>query len=99
MRKTPLKRIGKVGRANMQANALLQGKLAHITLCEAGLPGCLGNMFPTKAHRHKRAWYKGDIGLLSDYKQVILICVKCHNTIEHNAELTKRTFQRLRGDE
>lgn len=56
-------------------------------------------MFLTNAHRHKRSWYKGDVELLSDRKQVIKGCVNCHDAIEHNKELTEEIFTKLRGGE
>lgn len=50
-------------------------------------------------HRHKRAWYKGDVEKLADVKQVVVGCQVCHEKIEHNEELTKEIFNKLRGNE
>ena len=99
LKRTKLRVVGKVGKANLEANKRLKKKFEHITYCEARIDACLGGMFLTNAHRHKRSWYKGDVDLLSDYKQVIRICVSCHEIIEHNKELTEETFMELRGDE
>ena len=86
MRKTPLKRIGKIGKANLEARK----KIA--------LEGCLGGIYLSPAHRHKRAWYHGSVELLSDYKQWVSACVRCHNQIEHDSILTESVFNKLRGE-
>ena len=99
LKRTKLRVVGKIGKANLEANKILKEKLAHITYCEIRGKFCMGGMFLTNAHRHKRSWYKGDVDLLSDLKQVVRVCVKCHETIEHDKELTEETFMELRGDE
>jgi len=99
MKRTPLRRVGKIGRANLEANKILREKLADITYCEVKLDECLGSMYLTNAHRHKRSWYQGDVELLSEYTQVIRACVNCHNEIEHDEAFTEETFKELRGDE
>lgn len=99
MKRTPLKRIGKQGRRNLKANRILNEKLGHINYCEARLEGCLGSMFLQKAHRHKRSWYYKQPELLSDVKQVVIMCQNCHDKTEHNRELNREVFERLRGEE
>ena len=99
LKRTKLRVVGRVGKANLEANKILKVKFEHITYCEIRGKECLGGMFLTNVHRHKRSWYQGDVDLLSDYKQVLRICVNCHDSIEHNKELTEETFMKLRGDE
>ena len=99
MKRTPLKRIGKVGRANLEANKRLNEMFKNQTTCEMRLDGCLGTWPLQKAHRHKRSWYKGDVEKLSDYKQVVIACQHCHELTEHNRELNNEVFIRLRGEE
>ncbi len=104
MKRTAMKKVGKIGKANIKANKILKDVLADINYCEIQFnkdekKPCLGNMYLTNAHRHKRAWYKGDVDLLSDKKQVVRACVNCHDTIEHNADLTEKVFIKLRGEE
>lgn len=99
MRRTPLKKIGRIGRANLEANKRLREMFGGITRCEIGLKNCLGNWPLQRCHRHKRSWYKGDVEKLSDWKQVIVGCQNCHEEIEHNAELTEEVFTKLRGKE
>jgi len=100
LKRTPLRRVGKVGRANLQANKKLKDVLSGIDRCEVReSEDCLDGMYLTNAHRHKRAWYQGDVELLSDWKQVVKACVNCHDAIEHDAELTEEVFMRLRGEE
>lgn len=101
LRRTPLNREGPTGRANREANQRLKEIFSseRITSCEVRLAGCLRTWALTFAHRHKRLWYRGDVDKLSNFNQVILACTKCHETIEHNKQLTEEIFQKLRGDE
>lgn len=64
-----------------------------ITRCEV----CGKDNFLSFAHLHKRRWYYGQEELLKDFNQVLLLCVPDHQLLEYNEELTKETFQRLRG--
>lgn len=98
LKRTPLRKVGKTGRANLAANKKIR-ELELPSYCEMKLEGCHGGLFLTNAHRHKRAWYKGDVALLSNYKQVVRACVGCHDTTEHNRELNDQVFLRLRGEE
>lgn len=96
MKRTPLRKVGKIGRANLEANRLIREQNPP-QYCEIRLGGCLGGMYLTIAHKHKRAWYKGDVELLSDPNEYVVGCVHCHNLIEHNQELTDKIFKKLRG--
>src|SRR3990167_3553810 len=98
MKRTLLKRIGKIGEANQEARA----KIAEIAeerglnYCELGLSGCLHTVFLAPAHRHKRGWYKGNAELLADPYEWISACVNCHSVIEANKDLTEGVFEKLR---
>lgn len=96
MRKTPLNRIGKVGRANLLANKLIKAQNPP-QYCEVRLEGCLGGMFLTIAHHEKRNWYRGDAELLSDKKHWVVACITCHEKMEFNKQLTEEVFKRLRN--
>jgi len=65
-----------------------------ITDCEVRLPGC-ENSWLTFAHRYKRRFYpaKGDI---NGYDQIVMACMKCHQKMEQDKDLTKEVFNRLR---
>jgi hypothetical protein len=98
MKRTPLKRIGKIGQANIEARK----KIAEIAeergldYCELGLTGCLGKMYLAPAHKHKRAWYKGNAELLADPNEWVSACQNCHNLIEIDPKLTADVFEQLR---
>jgi hypothetical protein len=79
---------------NQQVNKKLRKlfKDKGITRCEL----CSSDWGLTYAHRHKRRWYYGQENLLSDFNQVLLLCLKCHNRIEYDQELTNQIFERLR---
>lgn len=98
MKKTPLRKIGKVGTANLEARKKIATLAEELGLnyCEIGLQGYLVTSFLAPAHRHKRAWYYGDIELLADYEQWIAACQNCHTKIEVDKELTERFFNKLR---
>lgn len=96
-----MKHIGKIGRLNQKANREIDRILDSkgIMSCEIGLPGCTGTWGLTRAHRHKRVWYRSQPEKLWDFQQFALCCLHCHEQIERWAELTEEIFQRLRGDE
>lgn len=98
MKRTQIKRIGKTGRANIEARKKISDIAEQMGLnyCEIGLQGCLVTSFLAPAHRHKRSWYNGDVELLADYEQWVSACQNCHNTIENDKELTERFFSKLR---
>jgi len=103
----PMNRCGKVGRANMEANRRIkviaeQDELNYCELSRLGMKefsDCLGKFTLASAHRHKRAFYKGDPELLSDKSQWVKACSICHNRIEHDKKLTEIVFAMLRGPE
>lgn len=97
-RGSSLKRVGTIGKANLKANQIIREYLEMhpIHHCEIMFVGCLGNMFLQVAHKHKRAWYKGDVEKLSDPDEWVCACDFCHNAIEHDKELTDQVFARLR---
>ena len=98
MKRTPLRRIGKIGKANKEARAKIAeiAEERNLTRCEIMLEGCLGGMFLAPAHKHKRAWYKGDAELLADPDEWVCACQNCHNLIEIDPELTATVFEQLR---
>ena len=98
MRKTPLNKLGTIGKANREARQIIAeiSEEKELNFCEIRLEGCTGNWPLAPAHLNKRGWYQGDVKLLSDFNQWICACVVCHDTIEHNRELTLETFKRLR---
>ena len=102
MKRTPLKKIGKVGRANLDANTRIKKMLENeqIEYCELRLAGCLGNFLLQVAHRHQRAWYKGNPELLAEKKQWVIACQNCHEIIDKRTDeawkLTEEIFDKLR---
>lgn len=94
-----IRKIGTIGKANIEANKRLKVLFSDVTACEMRLDGCLGGLFLSRAHRHKRAFYKGDVDKLSDYKQVVIACQVCHQATEFNRPLNDEIFMKLRGHE
>ena len=67
-----------------------------ITTCELNFAGCWVNNALSFAHKHKRSFYWSKPELLGTFEETILACIPCHNVIEHNPELTKAMFDKLR---
>lgn len=99
--KKNIRKVGKVGKANQTARGLIAdySKKLNLTTCELNLEGCTKTWPVAPAHRHKRAWYKGDPILLASPKQWVVACQCCHDQIEHDAALTEEVFTKLRGTE
>lgn len=97
MKRTPLKRIGAKGRETLKYKQLVK-ELDLPQRCEVGLSGCLGTTFLTLAHREKRSFYK-TAEELADPKHIVVMCVNCHDFLEHKRDLNKIVFDKLRGDE
>jgi len=105
LKRSPLKRIGKVGRNNLIANR----KLAELWIekqidyCELQFDGCLGDWLLQNAHRHSRYWYRNQPEKLFDFKQVLRICQSCHNILDDTSKTTREQseaiFKQLREDE
>jgi hypothetical protein len=97
-----LRKIGKQGRINANANRKL--KKAYMDKgyvgqgrCEVLLDGCSGSFGVGYAHRHSRSWYYKQPELLSEYNQTVLACTSCHSKLEPNKELTIEIFTKIRG--
>jgi hypothetical protein len=99
--KKRINKVGKVGKANKTARGLIAdyAKALDMKVCELNLEGCTKTWPLAPAHRHKRAWYKGDAVLLASPKQWIVACQCCHDQIEFDAVLTEEMFIKLRGAE
>lgn len=101
MRRTAIKKVGTVGRANQLSRKMIADICEDkgLNYCEIGFNKdvqCLRTWPLAPAHRHKRAWYKGDAELLADYNQWVVACQVCHDRIENDPELTEKVFRKLR---
>lgn len=98
MLKTSLKKIGRIGKANIKCNRILAKRWQDkgIDYCELRLPGCLGTWLLQNVHRNKRYFYKGIVEELTKNSEVKRGCQNCHNLVENNKELREEVFKRLR---
>lgn len=98
MKRTPLNKIGKTGKANIEARKRIAAIAEEkgLNQCEIHLFGCLYRFALAPAHKHKRSWYKGDVEKLSDYTEWVAACQNCHNLIENDSQLTAQVFANLR---
>lgn len=105
LKRTPLKKKGKTGEANLNANKIIRRILegGDVGYCQIQLEGCMGNWPLQVVHRHPRAWYKGSVELLSSQRQWIIGCQKCHEQLDRRTDeskaLTEEVFMRIRGGE
>ncbi|MFA5993341.1 MAG: hypothetical protein WC823_00105 [Parcubacteria group bacterium] len=100
MKRTAIRKIGKIGKANLEANKLLKilYENSDIRSCEIAGEGC-ENWILNYCHRHDREWYKGDVELLSSFNQTIIGCQKCHGKMDTNKKEREEIFLKLRGEE
>ena len=98
MKRSPLKRIGKIGKRNIEANKRIaeMWKEKGIYYCEVHLPGCLKNWPLQNCHKNKRDYYYSKPEKLYDYNEVVRACQNCHNLLEHDKKLTEKVFNDLR---
>lgn len=98
MKRSPLNKIGRIGKANKIARDKIAEIAEEMNLrhCELQFTGCKKTMFLAPAHKHKRIWYKGNAELLADPQEWICACVVCHDVIEKNPDLTEDVFDKLR---
>lgn len=101
VKRTTMKKIGKVGKANTEARKIIVEICEEkgLNYCEIRFNKdvqCLGSWPLAPAHLHKRAWYKGNVELLADFNQWVVACQVCHDRIEHDKELTEKVFKKLR---
>jgi hypothetical protein len=104
MKRTHIKRIGKIGRINQKANRHLKAIYAEkgITCCEVNLPGCLLTWALSWHHRYPREDYydrdrKKHIANLADFQTTLLVCSKCHQILQKNYNnISEDYFKELR---
>ena len=95
-----MRKLGKITKRNIEANHKLKELFESkgITRCEVMLEGCMGNQFLSFAHRKKRRFYRLCPDKLSDFNEVILACIPCHQLIENDKMLSSKIFRRLRAN-
>lgn len=99
-----MRRVGKWGKINQKALKINRKKYEErgISTCEVNLLGICDGLFPGIAHRHNRVWYRrfeNPLEMLTDDKQTLCSCNKCHTYMDQNLEERERIFTELRGPE
>ena len=99
MKRTEIKKIGKQGKVNQNANRKIAELWNYhsIDYCEADFPHDCDGMI-TNAHRHKRSHYYNEPEKLSDFNEVARLCITAHQYLEHRREENEEFFIRLRGE-
>ncbi len=85
---------GKRTKMNKEANRIMKAwcESQGIVRCE----NCNGYWGMSFAHRQKRRFYL-TVEELSDPKEFLLLCAKCHHDIEYDKHKTEAMFNDLRG--
>jgi hypothetical protein len=97
-----MKRIGKIGKANISANKKLKEiyQQKGITRCEIGFQGCLGGYMLSFCHKDRRDAYRSNLERLGAFEETILGCQSCHSILDDRSKTTKKEsdniFKRLR---
>lgn len=81
---------------NIKANKLLKKKFTELQIFSCEI--CGTNDYLTFAHRKKRRFYR-TVDELSDFNEVLLLDIKCHQLIEYDNEKKEEFFKRLRPKE
>jgi hypothetical protein len=97
LKRTPLKRIGKIGRRNIEANRKLKDIYQEkgITRCEI----CNGTFGLGFHHKNKRWFYRDKLHLLSSFYHTLLLNQKCHSILEYDRKKHDYYFNKLRMSE
>lgn len=92
-----MNRIGKIGKANLEANKKIDEYFIEneIYSCEIRFNGCTGNYNLTRCHKEKRENYRHDLSLLSDPQEVILGCQHCHNILDDRSKTSKKESENI----
>lgn len=97
MKRSPLRKIGKIGKANIEARKII-GRICgenNIISCELRFNGCMGNFGFAPAHRHERLFYKGDVSRLSDMNEWLMSCVWCHQILDDRSKTKKDEVEKI----
>lgn len=76
---------------NQKANNALKKLFEEKEICSC--ESCGSSFGLTFAHRKKRRHYK-TVEELSDFNEVLLLCLKCHMKIEYDKKQTKELFKK-----
>lgn len=92
-----IQQIGKIGKINMDANHKLKEEFQDLGVISCEI--CGSEWALSWHHRHKRQWYRGKEWLLSDIRQVLLLCPNHHDMLERSRALSNETFKKYRSQE
>lgn len=103
MKRSPIRKVGKIGNINLDARRKIATQCYEMGLeyCELNFPGCMHNFGVAPAHRRPRIFYREDPDKLSDYKEWVVACQFCHERLDNRSKMTQKesddVFKRLRG--
>jgi len=102
MRKTPLKKIGTVVKANIVARKRIAAicEERNLNYCELGFEDCTRTWPLAPCHKHPRGWYMGSVERLSDFNEFIVGCQNCHAKLDSRSQTSQEEsdaiFDKLR---
>ena len=89
-----LRRVGKRGKINLEANKKISQMFTRMGIAKCEVCGSAFGLSPH--HKHHRYWYYKQPELLSDFNEVILLCAEHHNEYEPDSTETYKLFNQLR---
>ena len=95
----PIRKIGKIGKINIQANKILKQKyslLIDLPACEIGKSFCW-HVTHGFAHRHSRVDYRNKTHMLSSFNQTLKACNPCHGWLDSHEIEKEELFLKKRG--
>ena len=88
MKRSPIRKIGKIGLRNKEANKINYAYFASIGVENCQL--CGGSFGLAVAHKEKREWYRAFPELLHSPSHIKLLCVICHQRLDDRSLTTKK---------
>jgi hypothetical protein len=90
-----MKRIGKIGKINLEANKKLKELFLQkqILTCEI----CGSDWALSWHHKHSRVWYRPWPEKLSEFSEVLLVCPEHHNLLQSDQRKSDYYFRQLRS--
>ena len=96
MKRSWIKKIGRQGKINIEANRILKEKYKEAGINSCEICGSKWELHPH--HKHHRYYYK-TAEELADLKESVLLCPLCHNKYMPDSKDTLELFLKLRGKE
>lgn len=94
MKRSPLRKIGKIGDINLDARRKIATQCFELGIeyCELNFPGCMHNFGVAPAHKERREFYRAKAfqHLLYDRSHWRVACQWCHSILDDRSKTSKK---------